>query len=165
MFEPQIKPEDPTGSNPSFRRLPSGTRTSSFKRCCVGYLKKRGFTLLEVLIALAVISIVLVAVISLQGQTIGMYESVRFYSQAPFLAQSKLSQAALDPRAISDGESGDFGKAHPGYTWQVQVSENELRFEDQPPIRFDRIEVRVKRASDGLAYTLIRYQSADSQGL
>ncbi|MBS3754713.1 MAG: type II secretion system minor pseudopilin GspI [Desulfobacterales bacterium] len=122
---------------------------------------EKGFTLLEVLVSLAIISIVLISLISLQGQTIGMYESVRFYSTAPFLARSKLSEAALNPGDFR-GNSGDFGKAHPGYSWQAQVSEKEIQTGDQPPVRLSEIRVRVELSPDGLSYTLTRYQSADS---
>ena len=130
----------------------------SFKHCCANNPSDKGFTLLEVLVSLAIISIVLVSVISLQGQTIGMYETVRFYSLAPFLAQSKISEAAMDPGDFS-GSSGDFGKAHPGYSWQAQVSEKEIQTGDATPIRLAEIRVRVKMSAESLSYTLTRYQS------
>lgn len=133
----------------------------NFKHCCLKSPPDKGFSLLEVLVSLAIISIVLVSVISLQGQTIGMYESVRFYSMAPFLAQSKLSEAAMDPGEFS-GNSGDFGKAYPGYSWQAQVSEKEIQTGDESPVRLTEIRVRVKRSPDGLSYTLTRYQPSDA---
>lgn len=133
----------------------------NFRHFCLKTPPNKGFTLLEVLVSLAIISIVLVSVISLQGQTIGMYESVRFYSIAPFLAQSKLSEAAMAPGDFS-ANSGDFGKAHPGYSWQTRVSEKEIQTGDQAPVRLAEIQVRVKRSPDGLSYTLTRYQSVDA---
>lgn len=133
----------------------------NFKHHCLKNPPEEGFTLLEVLVSLAIISIVLVSVISLQGQTIGMYESVRFYSTAPFLARSKLSEAVLNPGEFS-GNSGDFGKAHPRYSWQVQVSEKEIQTGDQSPVRLAEIRVRVELSPDGLSYTLTRYQSVDA---
>ncbi len=133
----------------------------NFKHYCLKSPPEKGFTLLEVLVSLAIISIVLVSVISLQGQTIGMYESVRFYSTAPFLARSKLSEAALNPGEFS-GNSGDFGKAHPGYSWRAQVSEKEIQTGEQSPVRLSEIRVRVELSPDGLSYTLTRYQSVDA---
>ncbi|MCF8036764.1 MAG: type II secretion system minor pseudopilin GspI [Desulfobacteraceae bacterium] len=133
----------------------------NFKHYCLKSSPEKGFTLLEVLVSLAIISIVLVSVISLQGQTIGMYESVRFYSTAPFLARSKLSEAALNPGEFS-ANSGDFGKAHPGYSWEAQVSEKEIQTGDQSSVRLSEIRVRVELSPDGLSYTLTRYQSVDA---
>ena len=52
----------------------------------------RGFTLLEVMAALAIIAIVLVSVYKLHAQTISMNQAARFYVTASLLAQSKISE-------------------------------------------------------------------------
>ena len=83
----------------------------------------RGFTLLEVLVALAVLAIALTSIYRLQGQTLLMSTSARFYSLAPQLARAKLSE--VENREFKDiiGGSGDFGDDYPGYHWSVSVED------------------------------------------
>ena len=82
-----------------------------------------GFTLLEVMVSLAIIAIVFVSVLRLQGQTISMNETTRFYAVAPFLAQQKMSEITADPSSFSGSQSGDFGEDAPGYGWNAKVDD------------------------------------------
>lgn len=86
----------------------------------------RGFTLLEVMIAMAILAIALVAVYQSQSQSISMSGSSRFLTTASLLAQSRMAEIdAADPREITAG-SGDFGEAFPDYQWQVELGETEI---------------------------------------
>ena len=80
-----------------------------------------GFTLLEVLIAMAIMAIVLVGVYRMQSQTLTMTAASRFYTEAPLLAQDKLSQLEANPSDLIPGDSGDFGEQFPGYSWKVST--------------------------------------------
>jgi len=82
-----------------------------------------GFTLLEVLIAMAIMAIVLVSVYRMQSQTLTMTAASRFYTEAPLLAQSKLAQLEANASELISGESGDFGELFPGYSWRVSTGE------------------------------------------
>jgi general secretion pathway protein I len=82
-----------------------------------------GFTLLEVMIALAVMSIVLVSVYRMHSQTLAMNAAARFYTQAPLLAQSKLAEVEAAASTMSGGDSGDFGENFPGYQWTVALDD------------------------------------------
>jgi general secretion pathway protein I len=84
-------------------------------------LDERGFTFLEVMIALSIIAIVLVSVYRLQSQTVLMSIRSRFDTLAPMLAQQKLSDIEMDPTSAKSGD-GNFGEAFPGYYWKVSVS-------------------------------------------
>jgi len=53
-----------------------------------------GFTLLEVMVALAVMSIVLVSVYRMHSQSLTMNTAARFYTLAPMLAQGKMAEWA-----------------------------------------------------------------------
>jgi general secretion pathway protein I len=82
-----------------------------------------GFTLLEVMIALAVMSIVLVSVYRMHSQSLTMNTAARFYTLAPLLAQNKLAELET---LSSDGfpdDSGDFGEQYPGYSWQTSLTD------------------------------------------
>lgn len=83
--------------------------------------KRRGFTLIEVLVALSIITIALTSVYRLQGDTVRMSSDARFYTQAPLLAKSKLAELeSKGMKNASDG-SGDFGDEYPGYTWSISL--------------------------------------------
>jgi general secretion pathway protein I len=90
-------------------------------------LLRRGFTLLEVMIAMAILSITLVAVFQSQSQSISMAGSSRFLTTASLLAQSRMAEidAAADPREVKTG-NGDFGEDFPDYRWQVEIGDTEI---------------------------------------
>ena len=85
--------------------------------------RARGFTLLEVMVAMAIMAIVLVSVYRMHSQTLTMSTANRFYTQAPLLAQGKLAQLASGGSEIIAGDSGDFGEEFPGYSWNVSVED------------------------------------------
>ena len=82
-----------------------------------------GFTLLEVLIALAIMAIVLVSVYRMHSQTLAMASATRFYTQAPMLAQGIMAQLEAASADAISGDSGDFGEKFPGYSWEVATDE------------------------------------------
>ena len=81
-----------------------------------------GFTLLEVMVALALIAIALTAVLGSQSQSVSLAGEARFNTTAALLAQTKMAEIELkDPEDLT-ADSGDFGEDFPGYTWQSSVS-------------------------------------------
>ncbi|NNG08137.1 MAG: type II secretion system minor pseudopilin GspI [Desulfobacteraceae bacterium] len=85
--------------------------------------ENRGFTLLEVMVAIALIAIALTAVLGSQSQSVSLAGEARFNTTAALLAQSKMAEIELeDPEDLST-DSGDFGEDFPGYTWQLSVSD------------------------------------------
>lgn len=83
--------------------------------------RQHGFTFLEIMVALAILSIVLTAVYRMQSQTISMNTEKQFLTLAPLLGAGKLAQ--LESTAMKDGadEAGDFGEDYPGYRWRLSV--------------------------------------------
>ena len=82
-----------------------------------------GFTLLEVMVAVSIMAVALVAVFGSQSQSVTLATEAKFSTTAAFLAQSKMAEieAGLDDALASD--SGDFGEDFPGYLWEVEVSD------------------------------------------
>ncbi len=80
-----------------------------------------GFTLLEVMISVAIIAIALMAVLGSQSQGSSLANESKFNTTAAFLAQSKMAE--MEIRSLSDmgADSGDFGENFPEYSWQVSV--------------------------------------------
>jgi general secretion pathway protein I len=90
---------------------------------CTTKKKRAGFTLLEVMFALAVIATTLVVVLGLQSQSLSLATETKFTTTAIFLAQHKMAQLeAGNPEDLS-ADSGDFGEDFPGYRWEVEISD------------------------------------------
>ena len=86
----------------------------------------RGFTLLEVMVAMAILAISLVAVFQSQSQSVSMASKARFETMASLLAQDKMAEIeAMKPEDLGSG-SGDFGDDFPDYSWRVEVEETEI---------------------------------------
>ena len=114
-----------------------------------------GFTLLEVLIAMAIMAIVLVSVYRMHSQTLTMTSANRFYTQAPLLAQSKMAQLeAVSSESIS-GDSGDFGDNFPGYSWSVSTEAMSMEALGEVGADLNRIDLTV--SLDDYEYTIRSY--------
>lgn len=105
------------------RSIPSEARRGRSPRI---FVMCRGFTLLEVMIAMAILAISLVAVFQSQSQSISMAGDSRFLTTASLLAQSRMVEIdAADPRKVTAG-NGDFGEDFPDYRWQVEIGDTEI---------------------------------------
>ena len=119
----------------------------------------RGFTLLEVMVALCILAIVLLSVYRLHSQTISMSIESRFYTQAPLLARSALArwEEARKPEMISD--QGDFGKEFPGYQWKISVADAPSpALGAQFAREMQRIDVRVTLNNGEYSYEFRTYR-------
>ena len=81
----------------------------------------RAFTLLEVMVAMAIIAIALTAVLGSQSQSVSLASEVKFSTTAALLAQSKMAEMELKKGEDLSSDSGDFGEDYPGYTWRVTL--------------------------------------------
>jgi general secretion pathway protein I len=117
-----------------------------------------GFTLLEVMIAMAIMAIVLVSVYRLHSQTLSMTTANRFYTQAPLLAQSKMSQLEATSSDVVSGDSGDFGDKFPGYGWSVSTDEVSSEALGEAAENLKRIDVTVTLNENEYEYTIRLYR-------
>jgi len=86
----------------------------------------KGFTLMEVMIAMAILAIALVTIFQSQSQSISMTGNSRFLTTASLLAQARMAEIeALDMKDVRT-ESGDFGNAFPDYAWRVEVKDTDF---------------------------------------
>lgn len=99
----------------------------------------RGFTLVEVLIALAVLAIALTAVLRTMGQAIDSTNTLRERSTALWVAQNRLAEHQMrrdwPAPDTTDGEAEIGGVK---WFWREQVSTT-------PESRIRRIEITVRR--------------------
>ncbi len=115
-----------------------------------------GFTLLEILVAMSIITFALIAIFRLYTQTISMNHLLAFNTTAPFLAQKKMAELTSMPGEELADNTGDFAEGFPGYAWAVSVEEvvsESLETED-----LKIIDVRVSINGDEHVYFLRRYR-------
>lgn len=82
----------------------------------------RGFTLLEIMIAVAILAIGLVAVLRSQSHGVDMAIDSQISTRSALFAQEKIADIQM---AIASGErnidgSGDFGDEYPSFSWRIE---------------------------------------------
>ena len=117
-----------------------------------------GFTLLEVMVAMAILAIVLVSVYRMHSQTLSMNTANRFYTQAPMLAQSKLAQLETGSSELIAGDSGDFGDQFPGFAWIVAVEDVAVEALGEISNDLKKIELTVSFNNNEYTYNLRTYR-------
>jgi general secretion pathway protein I len=109
-----------------------------------------GFTLLEVMVAMAIIAIALTAVLGSQSQSVSLASEAKFYTTAAFLAQGKMAEIRLKKPDDLTSDSGDFGEDFPGYLWQVTLSSVNLDNMEDITDRFAQVDLEISWGEDGL---------------
>ena len=117
-----------------------------------------GFTLIEMMVAVSIIAIVLLAVYRLHSQTLLMNLSARFYTVAPLLAQSKLAE--LETSTVSEllEGSGDFGEDYTGYNWEISISDIESEQLENTADKLKQIDIKIIFNQGELSYDLRTYR-------
>ncbi len=133
----------------------STVRTASPPRPRLRLLSRsKGFTLIEVMIAVAILAITLVTVYRSHSQSIAMVSSSRFLTTASFLAQARMARIdAADPREVASGQ-GSFGEEFPGYFWEVEVGD----VEDLPLLKKMALTVTNDRMTANNVYRIVLYK-------
>jgi len=115
-----------------------------------------GFTLLEILVSMSIVTFALIAIFKLYTQTISMNQLLSFNTTAPFLAQKKMAeQTSMPGKELSDN-TGDFGEDFPGYTWAASVEEVLSEILETEDLK--KIDIRISLNGDEHVYYLRRYR-------
>jgi len=122
----------------------------------------KGFTLLEVMVSVSIIAIVLVSILKLQGQTMTMNETIRFYTLAPLLADAKIAEIRLKPESFDLTSSGDFGEDYPGYSWEARIEDLKIEVMESPEINLKKIDMAVRFNNGELNFSLRHFLNAES---
>ena len=80
---------------------------------------QEGFTLLEVMVAVAIIAIAFTSVLKLHTQTLTMNIASNFYAKAPLLAQKIISEWEAGMVMEGFAENLDSLEAFPGFTFEI----------------------------------------------
>jgi general secretion pathway protein I len=84
------------------------------------------FTLLELIVAIAILAIALFGVMQVVTQGINSSISSRDRARAVELAELKLTELRLDPALEPGVTDGDFGDEQPDWSWTSDASETEI---------------------------------------
>ncbi len=106
----------------------------------IGHLARRGFTLIEVMVALTIVALSLTAIGATTNQMIDAANTMRERTYASWIAQNKITELRLaneEPEVSST--SGDVDFANATWEWRAVVSESGV--ED-----FYRVDVTVSLA-------------------
>jgi general secretion pathway protein I len=94
-----------------------------------GSTAARGFTLLEIMVALAIISVALVALLALGNRSIATHARLQQLTQATLLAQQKLATAEVDARLgrlEQIRQEGVFPEPYAAYRWRLEFADTPL---------------------------------------
>jgi general secretion pathway protein I len=82
----------------------------------------KGFTLLEVMIAISILAIAMVVILGLRNRAIDLNGYARDLTTASLLAQSKMGEWELKSFPDPGETAGDFGKENPDFKWRVIIT-------------------------------------------
>ena len=114
-----------------------------------------GFSLLEVLVALAIIAIAFTSVVKLQGQSILMGRGVQFYNVVPLLAQQKLADIELEESFFMEGEGG-FGDEFPNYRWKITTDDSFSCNVNESDLSLKKITILI--SDNTYKYQIVKYK-------
>ena len=121
-------------------------------------LTERGFTLMEVLVALSIVAIALTAVYRMHSQTLFIDERSRSDTIFTLLARQKLADLEILNLSEFNGDSGTFDDVQPGYAWEIRTENIASdQFQDDGPI-LKRFEIIIRHSDDGARFTLNTYR-------
>lgn len=106
----------------------------------------RGFTLLEVMIALAIMAVVVLSLLGSVNYHLGVIADERDSTAMTLLARSRMAEIEQAP---AKGE-GTFAPFHPELTWKAELLPATL-----PGLQ--KLVVTVQRIGDGREVALVRY--------
>lgn len=108
----------------------------------------RGFTLLEVMVALAIMAGVVLTVLSSVNYHLGVIAAERDNTALTILARARMAE--LEQLPLQEKSEGTLAPAHPELTWRSEVISTQL-----PSLR--KQVLKIQRTSDKREVTLVRY--------
>ncbi len=120
-----------------------------------------GFTLIEVIVAVAIIATGFFAVYNLHLQSIRANNHVRFHLKAPELAKIKISEIDSDLENLTEA-TGDFGDLSQGYSWRVTPLEMES--ETLGSVVDQLVKYNLEILNESSSYTLTVYRFFNKSG-
>lgn len=108
----------------------------------------RGFTLLEVVVALAIMAAVILTVLGSVNYHLGVIAAERSSTALTLLARAKVAE--LEQALPQQKAEGTLAPGHPELAWQAEMQPTQV-----PGLQ--KLVVRVRRVSDRQEVALVRY--------
>ncbi len=109
----------------------------------------KGFTLLEVMVALAIMASVIITVLGAVNFQLGILSSERDNTAFTLLARARMAELEQQGQIVQKS-NGTLAPAHPELTWQAELFPTEIPM-------LQKLVVRVRRDSDKREVALERY--------
>ena len=123
----------------------------------------KGFTLLEVMISVAIIALIFTSLFRMQSSTIELAMAGKFNSIAPMLAKQLLVEIEQDVANWSETQ-GDFGENFPGITWSCEILDSsfeELDFiSEESQNSLKKIDIEITGSSGQRKYKISTWRFA-----
>jgi len=122
-------------------------------------VKGYGFTLLEVMVAMAILAIALTSLLGSQSQSLYAADEANFSMVSAFLAQEKMTELLAQNDYLTD-YSGDFGDHHLGYFWRAEIVQSdfsEIEALEGTEDLLGRIDLVVHTENERRSFTISRY--------
>ena len=119
----------------------------------------QGFTLLEVMIAIAIIAIAFSSLFGSQSTSLSLAAEAKFNTTAALLGQEKIAEYSSGIGEFVNDE-GDFGDAFPGFTWKAEVQDADLDAIDEVgelELPLKKLELTISWEEDMFTTTFIYY--------
>ncbi len=84
-----------------------------------------GFSLVEMLAALIIFSLGVMAVLQVIAASVQSTSATVGYTEAVFLAQQRVEETVATAALAPTSDSGDFGEVYPRHAWKREVEEVE----------------------------------------
>lgn len=126
--------------------------------------KDKGFTLLEVMVAMAILAIALTSLFGSQSTSVALATETRFNIQAPLLARMQLARLQSEKEIFAD--SGDFGDDFPGFLWKLTIKDSNFQDSETSSLqhlneKLQHIILVVSWGEERFSYQLDNYRRKD----
>lgn len=118
------------------------------KRKSTLMVSEYAFTLLEVMVSLAIIAIALISVLSLQSQGLSLSTKTSFNTTASLLSQYKTAEIETSRSEDLVSGSGDFGEDFPAYSWRMEVNDVTVDLIEEVSRHLKQIDLVISRDDD-----------------
>jgi general secretion pathway protein I len=120
---------------------------------------QKGFTLLEVMVALAIILTVLTALIGNQSQGMSLAIEAKFQITAALLARDKMAEFEMIADDEISSDSGDFGDDFSPYQWSLEVEQVDIPGTETAQGHLLRLDLTVSQEdNEQYQYTIRQYR-------
>jgi general secretion pathway protein I len=108
-------------------------------------MKNKGFTLIEVLVAVAILGVGLTVLIELFSGGLRLGRASEEYTKAVNYARIKMEEIAVKPTIKEGSEEGEFNET---FRWQVEVKKVEIlpienKPDFKPPAQFFQVQINI----------------------